>query len=133
MGPTGYRYKATERPKSMDAAASAAFSEVGREPLGMLPADEGQRVDLAAVLQHFEVDVRAGGTAGGTHVSQGIATRHSVAEAHREALVVAIAGDEAVAMAHLDEVSVACLLTRKRHDARRHGDHVGALRAREID
>src|SRR5688572_28027880 len=106
MGPEGYRCKPTRCPILMDATASAAFSEAGREPLGMLSTDEGQRVDLAAVLQHFEVHVRAGRAARGTHVSQRVATRHGVAEAHREALVVAIAGDQAVAMADLDEVAV---------------------------
>ena len=56
-----------------------------------------------------------------------------MAHADREALVVAIAGHQAVAMAHLDEIAVAGLLAGERDDARGYRDDVRALGAGEID
>src|SRR6187551_1883658 len=67
-------------------------------------ADEAQRVDLAAVLEHLEVHVRAGRTAGRADEGDRVAARHGAAHAHREAAIVTVAGDQAVAIAHLDEV-----------------------------
>src|SRR6185503_17882868 len=77
--------------------------------------------------------VRPGRTARRTDVGQGVAARHGLADANGEALVMAIARDEAIAMADFDHVAVAGLLSRKRHDSRGHGHDIGTLGAREID
>src|SRR5436190_10259534 len=77
----------------------------GRKWSGLLRTpDEAQRVDLSAVLEHFEMHVRAGRAAGGTHVRQRIAARHGVAHADSDAFVMAVAGHQSIAMADFDEV-----------------------------
>src|SRR5688572_5625650 len=77
--------------------------------------------------------VRTRGTARGADVGQRVATRHGLAHTDGQAAIVAIAGDQAVAMADLDEVAIAGLLARESDDASSHGDHVRTLGTGEID
>src|SRR3954470_17069032 len=109
------------------------FSEIFRGRLLRVAADESHGIDLSAILQHFEVHVRTGRAAGRTDESQRIAACDGLAHAHCEALVVTVARDEAITVAHLDEVAVARLLTRESDDTSGDRQDVRALRAREID
>ena len=92
-----------------------------------------QRIDLPAVLEHFEVHVGSGRAARGAHEGQRIAAGNRAAHADRQALIVAVARDQPVAMADLDEVAVTGLLAGERDDARGYRDDVRALGAGEID
>src|SRR4029077_12171161 len=69
--------------------------------------DEGERVDLAPVAQHFEMDVGAGRAAGGAHEGDRLTAFHGLANRHERALVVRIARDEAIAVIDLYEPAVA--------------------------
>src|SRR5882672_11179183 len=77
--------------------------------------------------------VRTGRAARGADEGQGVTTGNGSAYGDVERLVVAVARDQAIAMADLDEGSIAGLFTREGNDAGRHRDHVRALRSCEID
>src|SRR5688572_3903917 len=77
--------------------------------------------------------MRTGRAAGGAHESQRVAASDCLADGHRNALVVPVAGDQAIAMADFDERSIAGLLTRKGDHAGGHGDDVRATGAGEVD
>src|SRR5439155_18867713 len=53
-------------------------------------ADEGERIHLAAVAQHFEVHVRSGRAAGRAHERDGLAALHHLADGDQRALVVGV-------------------------------------------
>src|SRR6187549_592746 len=111
-----------------DAAASAAFSDVGA-----LAPYERQRINLPSVLEHFEVHVRSGRTPGGTDVGERVPSGDGAANTHRDARVVAVPRDQTIAVVDLDQRAVADLFAGKRDDTRRDCDDIRALGAREID
>src|SRR5690606_14610263 len=75
--------------------------------LGAHLAQELARVVHAPVLPDFEVHVGAGGAAGRAGPGDLLAHAHQVADLHRVARVVRIAGDVAIAVVHFDHVAVA--------------------------
>src|SRR5690606_83533 len=91
-----------------------------------------QGIDDLAVLQDFEMHMRSGRAAAGTHVRHGLAFLHHVTDAYQVVLVVRITGDEPVAVIDLDHVPVTVTAPGVSHDARRHCDHVGAFGTGEI-
>src|SRR6185295_8195702 len=104
-----------------------------REILLRVATDEAHRIDLAAVLEHFEVHVRTGGTTRGPHVRERVAARHGLAHAHGETGVVAVTGHEAIAVADLHEIAVPRLFSGIGDYAGCDGHDVGTLWTREID
>src|SRR5437660_1776680 len=95
-------------------------------------ADEGERIHLAAVAQHFEVHVRSGRAAGRAHERDGLAALHHLADGDQGALVVGVAGDVAVSVTDLDELAEARALARPGDHALRDRDHLVAHRTGEI-
>src|SRR5262245_24870096 len=82
----------------------------------IISSDVAQRVDLTAVLEHFEVDVGARRAARIANESERVTPGNRAANAHGNRLVVAIAGHQAIAMVDLDQVAIARLLASE-------GDH----------
>src|SRR5688572_16521779 len=99
----------------------------------LLSTDIAQRVDLAAVLQHFEVHVRARGAAGVADEGQGVTAGYRAAYAHRNRLVMAVASDQAIPVIDLDQGAVARLLTGEGDHTRGDGNDVRTPGSREID
>src|SRR5688572_150726 len=78
-----------------------------KQPRGFSATDEGHRIHGTALLQHLEMQVRAGGAAGGSHQRDGLAFLYGVADLHQRALVVAITSDVTVAVIDFDGAAVA--------------------------
>src|SRR5579863_1916872 len=94
--------------------------------------DVGQGIDLTAVVQHFEVHVRTGRAAGGSHESDRVTALDGLPDADQGLLVVGVTGDVTVAVIDLDEFAKTGTLARPGDDAGGHGDDPGAGRARKI-
>src|SRR5256884_5969375 len=112
-----------------------AIGAIAARPNGAWPrsvADEGERIHLAAVAQHFEVHVRSGRAAGRAHERDGLAALHHLADGDQRALVVGVAGDVAVPVTDLDELAEARALARPGDHAFRDRDHLVAHRTGEI-
>src|SRR5262245_42150034 len=104
----------------------------GEAGVTLLAADEAHRVDGATLLQHFEVQVRAGGAARGADQGDRLTLLNRVADGDQHALIVRIARHVPVAVIDLDALAVAEALLRIRHDARGHGDDLRPRGTREI-
>src|SRR5690606_20179689 len=85
----------------------AGLSRDGDWLFAARPADEIDRIDLAALVQHLEMQVRAGRAAGVAHERHGLAFLHLVADLHEVLGVVRIAGGVAVPVIDLDHLAVA--------------------------
>src|SRR5690606_16979591 len=90
-------------------------------------------VDDLAVVPDLEVDVGAGGTAGGAGLGHLVAGAHQVADLHQQPRVVGIAGDVTVSMVDLDHLAVARADPGVAHDAVGHGVDRVAGAGVEID
>lgn len=65
------------------------------------------RVDGIAVDTDLEVQVCAGGAAGGTHVGDGVSAQNRRTSAHAKAREVSIAGKDAMAVVDLHHIAIA--------------------------
>ena len=74
-----------------------------------------QRVHQGAVAGHGEVAVGAAADAGGAHAGDLLALVHMLAHRHQQGAVVAIGGDEAVAVVDLHIVAVAAPAVLRTH------------------
>src|SRR5882672_3181848 len=112
---------------------SRVGSAAGPEAWPRSATDEGEGIDLSAVTQHLEVHVRPGGVAGGPHERHGFTALHRLTDAHQRALVVRVAGDEAVAVTDLDELAETRPLAGPGDDAGGDRDHPVTDGPGEID
>ncbi len=73
--------------------------------VGDLPTHEGQRVDLATVPDHLEMNMGTGRPSGRAHERDRVAALDRLAHRNQRPLVVRVARHVAIAVVDLDEVA----------------------------
>ena len=96
-------------------------------------ADEIDRIDAAAVFEHFEVQVRPCRAAGFTHVGNGLSFLDLVADNDQVFRVMRVTGRIPVTVVNLDHDAVAVAISRPGYDTVSDCSDRITVFAREID
>src|SRR5690606_11749655 len=106
-----------------------------RKSPGEIPAgcsvDVRHRIDLLAVPQHLEMEIRAGGAARVAEPGDNLTSLHGVAERDEVRRVMRVAGNVTVAVVDLDELAVALPGAGPDHDTRPDRHDLAAFAARK--